>query len=349
MTESPMPLPIVVGVDGSKFSERALDWAIDEASRRGRPLWLICAWAMDYTAGMIGRLIPFIREGCDRVLADARQRVTSRAPTLTVTTQTIQGQPAAALIDASARACPGGRRLPRARVVPRGARRVHVHGGRRSRALSCGGDPRAEPTHRSCPARGRRCRRVAGQRRYPPVRVRPGKRACARADRGARVGRQLHRRDLRCRRPHRQPGGTGPGARGDDRRVDQPLAREVPERRRPNEGHPSTARGRSRGRLARGAAAGRWQPRTWRVHPSVARLRQPGSAAPRPLPSRCHPPRAVQQRRSEHFRNRAHRRFGGAQRRFGAREPGASSFRPLSGGRLLQTHAHHPRDGLGEK
>lgn len=104
MTERPMPLPIVVGVDGSKFSERALDWAIDEASRRGRPLWLICAWAMDYTAGMIGRLIPFIRDGCDRVLADARQRVTSRAPTLTVTTQTIQGQPAAALTDASARA-----------------------------------------------------------------------------------------------------------------------------------------------------------------------------------------------------------------------------------------------------
>lgn len=104
MTENPSPSPIVVGVDGSTFSARALDWAIDEASRRDRPLWLISAWAMDYTAGVIGTLIPFIQEECESLLAEARRRVQTRAPALRVTTQAVQGQAAAALTEASKKA-----------------------------------------------------------------------------------------------------------------------------------------------------------------------------------------------------------------------------------------------------
>ncbi len=105
MDDSVKAAPILVGVDGSSFSARALDWAVEEASRRGRPLWLICAWELDYTAGMIGTLIPLLQQECEQILAQARQQVAARDPELRVTTATVQGQPAAALIEASGRAC----------------------------------------------------------------------------------------------------------------------------------------------------------------------------------------------------------------------------------------------------
>ncbi len=38
-----MELPLVVGVDGSDFSLAAVDWAVDEAIRRGLPLRLVHA------------------------------------------------------------------------------------------------------------------------------------------------------------------------------------------------------------------------------------------------------------------------------------------------------------------
>lgn len=38
-----MALPIVVGVDGSEPSLRAVDWAADEAALRGAPLRLVYA------------------------------------------------------------------------------------------------------------------------------------------------------------------------------------------------------------------------------------------------------------------------------------------------------------------
>lgn len=104
MNDSPAPLPIVVGVDGSTSSKRALEWAIEEANRRRRPLWLICAWTVDYSAGMTGMLTPYLQEECERLLADARREVETRAPTLTISMQTVQGQPASALIDASTQA-----------------------------------------------------------------------------------------------------------------------------------------------------------------------------------------------------------------------------------------------------
>ncbi|MEU9383029.1 universal stress protein, partial [Streptomyces sp. NPDC048279] len=38
-----MDLPLVVGVDGSESSLRAVDWAADEAALRGAPLRLVYA------------------------------------------------------------------------------------------------------------------------------------------------------------------------------------------------------------------------------------------------------------------------------------------------------------------
>jgi nucleotide-binding universal stress UspA family protein len=101
MNQTRTSLPIVVGVDGSAFSQLALDWAVEEAHRRDRPLLLVSAWAVDYTAGLIGRLIPYLREECDRILDDASRRVASTAPWLTVSRQVVQGQAASALTAAS--------------------------------------------------------------------------------------------------------------------------------------------------------------------------------------------------------------------------------------------------------
>ncbi|TXS52520.1 universal stress protein [Streptomyces sp. uw30] len=48
---SAMDLPIVVGVDGSEPSLRAVDWAADEAMLRGLPLRLVYAWLWERYEG----------------------------------------------------------------------------------------------------------------------------------------------------------------------------------------------------------------------------------------------------------------------------------------------------------
>ncbi|WP_330276344.1 universal stress protein [Lentzea sp. NBC_00516] len=45
--------PVVVGVDGSPASQAALQWAVEDARRRGCPVDVISAWHPDY-GGMIG-------------------------------------------------------------------------------------------------------------------------------------------------------------------------------------------------------------------------------------------------------------------------------------------------------
>ncbi len=101
MTPVPTIPAVVVGVDGSGSSTQALDWAVDEASRRRLPLHLICAWAVDYAAGAIGAVVPIIEDECRAVLQDARRRIAVAAPTAQVTSSQVQGQAAAALIAAS--------------------------------------------------------------------------------------------------------------------------------------------------------------------------------------------------------------------------------------------------------
>ncbi len=45
---------VVVGYDGSEFAVRALDWALDEARLRGRPLTLCHAWERSYGTALPG-------------------------------------------------------------------------------------------------------------------------------------------------------------------------------------------------------------------------------------------------------------------------------------------------------
>ncbi|WP_295695787.1 universal stress protein [Lapillicoccus sp.] len=97
--------PVVVGVDGSQASDRALDWAIDEAQRRGLPLQLLHAReVLAYSASVL----PVDPVGWDDpqwVLQAAHARVTALAPEQVLAEKDVLGTPAStALITASSRA-----------------------------------------------------------------------------------------------------------------------------------------------------------------------------------------------------------------------------------------------------
>jgi nucleotide-binding universal stress UspA family protein len=104
MTWTSGPAPIVVGVDGSPSSDRAVDWATDEASRRNLPLHLLNAWNVDFSAELIGPLLPgFERESSDTMRA-AADRVRALDPDVRVVRRSERTGAAAALVIASLRA-----------------------------------------------------------------------------------------------------------------------------------------------------------------------------------------------------------------------------------------------------
>lgn len=102
---------VVVGVDGSAGSDRAVRWAAAAAAARGRRLRLVHALNLDTAQWLLGSYdvtIPAVTEtlrgrGAELLAAaaDAAHRV---APELTVETELADGQPARALIAHSATA-----------------------------------------------------------------------------------------------------------------------------------------------------------------------------------------------------------------------------------------------------
>ncbi|MFC7494500.1 MULTISPECIES: universal stress protein [unclassified Nocardioides] len=84
------PGTVVVGIDGSPSSDRALDWAIDHATRERRQLTLAfgvdpagSAWA-DPMGGSHRAVVEEMAEDGRRLLTEARQYVHLRAPDLAV-------------------------------------------------------------------------------------------------------------------------------------------------------------------------------------------------------------------------------------------------------------------------
>lgn len=96
---------ILVGVDGSTASLYALDWAVEEAVRRGWRLHLVCAYALPSFAaasldgGYAALDDTAIQEGAAAVLAEASARVADRGVPVTAKVHT--GDAAGVLVELS--------------------------------------------------------------------------------------------------------------------------------------------------------------------------------------------------------------------------------------------------------
>ena len=100
---------IVVGVDGSEGSKRALEWAAREARLRGDPLEIVLAWlpSLSIYAGAGWSVVD--NEMFEGLLESARERLErtceSVAPALEgleVESRVVEGQAAGTLMDAAA-------------------------------------------------------------------------------------------------------------------------------------------------------------------------------------------------------------------------------------------------------
>jgi nucleotide-binding universal stress UspA family protein len=96
-----MDLPIVVGVDGSEPSLRAVDWAADEATLRGAPLRLVYASLWERYEGT--SIAEDLAKPDEQVLAEdivdtAARRARRRHPELDVSVEVLAEEPEYALV-----------------------------------------------------------------------------------------------------------------------------------------------------------------------------------------------------------------------------------------------------------
>lgn len=102
--DTPHPGSIVVGVDGSDCARRAVDWAADEAARRGLPLHLLHAANIDWLVAAALLSNADEHPMTDEMLDAETLRVHERHPDLRITAQLTTGAPAHDLVDVSAHA-----------------------------------------------------------------------------------------------------------------------------------------------------------------------------------------------------------------------------------------------------
>lgn len=96
---------IVVGVDGSSYSEDALRWAVGQARLTGGPVEAVISWSVpvDFGVGGDGGLVGFDWKGlATDTLANTVSKVVDAADEERVTQRVIAGYPASVLLDASA-------------------------------------------------------------------------------------------------------------------------------------------------------------------------------------------------------------------------------------------------------
>ncbi|MFF2200380.1 universal stress protein [Streptomyces sp. NPDC058145] len=96
-----MDLPIVVGIDGSGPSLRAVDWAADEAAQRGAPLRLVYASLWDrYEGALLAQELDRPKEEvmAQDVVGTARLRAQRRRPEVAVGTDVLPEEPEYGLV-----------------------------------------------------------------------------------------------------------------------------------------------------------------------------------------------------------------------------------------------------------
>jgi len=95
------PFVVVVGVDGSPESQAALDWGMQEAKLRNGQVVVLASWQYPYitdAAGQVWDYTGFERDA--RLILDGElQRVAD--PAVPVTGRLVEGNAAAALVEAS--------------------------------------------------------------------------------------------------------------------------------------------------------------------------------------------------------------------------------------------------------
>ncbi|MFE2009854.1 universal stress protein [Streptomyces sp. NPDC059491] len=93
--------PVVVGVDGSDACLTALDWAVDEALRHGRPLRIVHASLWERYEGVVPDLSTDRPSGqvlAENIAGTAADRARRRAPGLAVTTDVLAEDASSALL-----------------------------------------------------------------------------------------------------------------------------------------------------------------------------------------------------------------------------------------------------------
>lgn len=92
---------VVVGIDGSAAAQRALDFACDEAKRRGAALHVVHAWSYPYRGRRTDKAEPrqLMEQDASQTLQEAVDHVAASG--VAVVAHLEEGAPVAALIDAA--------------------------------------------------------------------------------------------------------------------------------------------------------------------------------------------------------------------------------------------------------
>jgi nucleotide-binding universal stress UspA family protein len=97
--DGPTRRPVVVGVDGSQGSARALAWSLDAARSRQAPLRIVTVWAWGATASPPSNIARQARQNQEALVRAVLAQFPGVLPELC--TELVQGDPASALIDRS--------------------------------------------------------------------------------------------------------------------------------------------------------------------------------------------------------------------------------------------------------
>jgi nucleotide-binding universal stress UspA family protein len=95
---------VVVGVDGSAESRKALRWAAAEASRHHARLRILTVYALTWPPeafGGLGQLPQYAQEQFEDIVAGALAEARALAPGVEVTGEAVLGEPATELVEAS--------------------------------------------------------------------------------------------------------------------------------------------------------------------------------------------------------------------------------------------------------